>query len=84
VPAGVAGELVVRRAGSSEAVVAVGALAAGARRDVGVTLAPLARLDVVTVVAEPDRPLINTQDATTGGVITRRELQALPPTPATR
>jgi hypothetical protein len=45
---------------------------------VGVTLAPLAQLDVVTVVAERDRPLLNTQDATTGGVITRRELQALP------
>jgi hypothetical protein len=78
VPSGVAGDLVVRRAGYSEITLSLGALAAGARRDVGVTLPALARLDVVTVVAERDRPLINTQDATTGGVISRRELQSLP------
>jgi hypothetical protein len=78
VPPGAGGELVVRRAGSAQAVRALGTLAAGARRDVGVTLAPLAQLDVVTVVAERDRPLVNTQDAATGGAITRRELQTLP------
>lgn len=78
VPAGAAGELVVRRVNYAAATRGVAALAAGARREVGVTLAPLARLDVVTVVAERDRPLINTQDASTGGAIGRRELQALP------
>ena len=78
VPAGVGGRVVVRRARYEQSAVAVAAVAAGGRRDVGVTLAPLAQLDVVTVVAERDRPLLNTQDATTGGVITRRELQTLP------
>jgi hypothetical protein len=78
VPAGVAGDLVVRRAGSSESVRPLGTLAAGSRREIGVTLAPLARLDVVTVIAERDRPLLNTQDAAVGGAIGRRELQALP------
>ena len=78
VPAGAAGQLVVRRTQYAPSSVAVSAIAAGMRRDVGVTLAPLAQLDVVTVVAERDRPLLNTQDATTGGVITRRELQTLP------
>lgn len=78
VPAGVAGQLVVRRVRYAQSELALAATVAGGRREVGVTLAPLAQLDVVTVVAERDRPLINTQDATTGGVITRRELETLP------
>lgn len=78
VPTGAAGTLTVRRLGYAVVTQDVAGLAAGARRDVGVTLAPLAQLDVVSVVAERDRPLINTQDATTGGVIGRRELQSLP------
>jgi outer membrane receptor protein involved in Fe transport len=58
--------------------VGVPALAAGARRDVGVTLAALAQLDVVSVVAERERPLLNTEDAATGGSVERAELERLP------
>jgi hypothetical protein len=78
VPAGAGATLTVRLAGYSDATVRLPALADGARREVAVVLSPLAQLDVVTVVAPPPRPLINTEDAATGGSIERVELQALP------
>ena len=78
VPAGSAGVLVIRRVGFEPVTVPVAALRAGERRDVGVTLPGLARLDVVSVVAERRRPLVNTRDAATGGTIERTELQYLP------
>lgn len=53
-------------------------LAAGERRNVGVTLAPLFQLDPLKVIASPERPLLNTENATTGGAIERAELLALP------
>ena len=78
VPAGAAGRLTVRRVGYAPEVLAVPALAAGGRREVAVTLAPLARLDVVTVTAARERPLLNAEDAATGGAVERDEIQALP------
>lgn len=76
--AGVAGTLVIRRAGFEPVELAVSALRPGERREIGVTLPGLARLDVVSVVAERARPLVNTKDAATGGTIERLELQRLP------
>ena len=78
VPAGTGGTLTVQRLGFEPAAVAVPALAEGARRDVGITLPGLARLDVVSVIAERERPLLNTRDATTGGTVERQELERLP------
>ena len=77
-PAGVSGALVIRRVGFEPVTVALAALRAGERRDVGVTLPALARLDVVSVVAEQARPLVNTRDAATGGAVEHVELQRLP------
>jgi hypothetical protein len=56
----------------------VPALAAGEVRALGVTLAPLYTLSATTIVATPERPLLNTENAATGGSIERAELQALP------
>ncbi|CAA9349230.1 MAG: hypothetical protein AVDCRST_MAG11-3422 [uncultured Gemmatimonadaceae bacterium] len=78
IPAGARATLTVRRSGFVPLSVEVPALAEGGRREVAVVLSPLAQLDVVTVVAQPPRPLINTEDAATGGSIERAELQALP------
>ena len=77
-PAGSAGTLVIRRVGFGAVTVAVAALRAGEHREVGVTLPGLAHLDVVSVVAERARPLVNTNDAATGGTIEPLELQRLP------
>ncbi len=74
----VAGTLVIRRVGFEPVTLAVEALRPGERREIGVTLTGLARLDVVSVVAERPRPLVNTKDAATGGTIERLELQHLP------
>jgi hypothetical protein len=76
VPAGVAGAVSVRRVGYAPASVDVAA--GGDRRAVAVALEPLAQLDVVSVVAERERPLLATRDAATGGTVERAELQALP------
>jgi hypothetical protein len=77
-PAAVAYRLVVARAGYAPDSLTLAPLAAGTRRAVALTLAPRAQLDVVTVVAAPDRPLLNTSDATTGGAVERREIERLP------
>ncbi|MBA3556082.1 MAG: TonB-dependent receptor, partial [Gemmatimonadales bacterium] len=50
----------------------------GAPREVAVTLAPLQVLDALAVVAPRRRPLLNTEDAATGGAVEREELVALP------
>lgn len=78
VAAGRGGTLVFQRAGYRQVRLAVAALAAGERRDLGVTMPGVARLDVLTVVADRARPLVNTEDASTGGTIERAELQHLP------
>jgi len=78
VPSGTEGMVTVRLVGFSSATVPVPALTVGARRELPVTLAPLAQLGVVEVVAQRERPLLNAEDAATGGAIERAELQALP------
>ncbi len=78
VRAGVAGTLVIHRVGFEPISVPIPALQPGARREIGVTLRGLARLDVVSVVSARAHPLVNTKDATTGGTIEALELQHLP------
>jgi outer membrane receptor protein involved in Fe transport len=78
VRAGVTGTLEIRRVGFEPVALAVSALRPGERREIGVTLPGLARVGVVSVVAERPRPLVNTKDAATGGTIERLELQHLP------
>ncbi len=78
VAAGTEGRLVVTLAGHVPAEIPVGALAPGARRDVGVTLQPLFRLDAVTVVRGRERPLLNAEDAERGGAVEEAELAYLP------
>jgi len=56
----------------------VAAIPQGGRRDIAITLAPLSQLVVQQVVAQRDRPLLNTSDAATGGAVERAELRALP------
>ncbi len=58
--------------------VEVAPLAAGASTEVSVVLSALATLDAVTVIAAPDRPLLNTANAATGGAVEAREIRALP------
>jgi len=53
-------------------------LASGETRALSITLAPLYLLDPLTVVANPERPLLNTENASTGGALERAELSALP------
>ncbi len=53
-------------------------LAPGEQREVAITLQRLVQLDVVSVVSDRERPLINARDAATGGTLERRELERLP------
>lgn len=78
IPGGTAGTLTVRAIGFTPLELAVAALPAGQRREIAVTLAPLQILDALTVVASSARPLLNTEDAATGGAVEREELEALP------
>jgi hypothetical protein len=78
VPPNQPGSLRLAAVGYSPDRLPVPGLAPGARREVAVTLAPLYLLDALTVVAQPERPLLNTEDAATGGAIERAELEALP------
>lgn len=78
VPTGTALNVVVAATGFSPETLAVAALDSGETRTLSVLLAPLARLAVTEIVAERDRPLVNTADAATGGAVERSELVALP------
>jgi hypothetical protein len=78
VPAGTAGEVRFAAVGYSPETVPVAPLAAGSSRQLAVTLVPLYTLDALTVVAQPERPLLNTANAATGGAVERTELEALP------
>jgi len=78
VPVGQVDTVLVSAIGFAPQRAAVPALAAGGLHRVAVVLAPLATLSAVQVVAAPARPLLNTQDATTGGSIEAREIRALP------
>ena len=76
VPANASGTLHVRRVGFAPATVEVGA--GNGRRALAIALEPLAQLDVVSVVAERERPMLATRDAATGGTVERTELERLP------
>jgi hypothetical protein len=78
VPAGRADSLRVTALGFAPQIAMVPAMATNGQHRVAVVLSPLATLSAVAVVASSDRPLINTQDATTGGSIEAREIAALP------
>ncbi|MEO7986871.1 MAG: TonB-dependent receptor, partial [Gemmatimonadales bacterium] len=78
VPAGAGAWLTFAAVGFGPDSIALPALAHGVRREVAVTLAPLQVLDALTVVARRRRPLLNTEDAATGGAVEREELEALP------
>ncbi|MEX2180214.1 MAG: TonB-dependent receptor plug domain-containing protein [Gemmatimonadaceae bacterium] len=78
IPVGVAGMLLIGQAGFDSVSLAIAPLRAAVQHDIAVTLTAPVRLDVVTVVAERERPLLNTLDAATGGTVERRELERLP------
>ena len=77
-PPGAAGTLAFRKPGYLEESLRVEGLAPGGRRELAVTLVPLYTLDALTVTTERERPLLNTEDASTGGTIERLEAQVLP------
>ncbi len=76
--AGTKGTLQARRLGLDPVAVPIAALAAGTERNVGVTFHSRVQLDVVSVVATRERPLLNTRDASTGGTVERMEIERLP------
>ncbi len=78
IPAGRAWELHVTAVGYRPAIVRLAAVNAGTVRIVPVTLAMVYLLDPLSVVANPERPLLNTEHATTGGALERTEIAALP------
>ena len=78
VPAGEMLRLVAQSPGFRADTVNVAAIAPGTHRDVPLTLLPLAQLAARQIVAQRDRPLVNTSDATTGGTVEYAELRALP------
>lgn len=78
VPAGSPGEVTFRKEGYVEESVRILALQPGSERSLAVTLSSLYTLDALTVVAGRDRPLLNTDDATTGGAVEPQELATLP------
>lgn len=78
VPAGTIGTLFIRRVGFDPVSLSIPALAAGVVRMIGVTLPGRAQLDVVHVIAERGRPLLDTRGAATGGTVERDEIERLP------
>ena len=58
--------------------IALVGVTAGEVRPLGVTLAPLYTLVATTILASPERPLLNTENAATGGSIEKAEILALP------
>ena len=78
IPAGRTIELRVSAVGYRPLNVRLTAANAGTVRIVPVTLAAVYLLDPLSVVANPERPLLNTENATTGGALERAEIAALP------
>lgn len=78
VPAGTPLDLTIRADGHATLVRALSPLSPGETRRVGLTLQRIFRLDAVSVVAPPERPLLNTDNAETGGSVERLEVAALP------
>ncbi len=73
-----AGFVVVRALGFLPDSVRIDASNKANARVIALTLRPLASLGVVSVVAPLPRPLLNTENATTGGTVERTELERLP------
>lgn len=78
VPAGRAGTLTLAHPGHFEEERAIAAAAGGTLRRIAVTLAAVYDVDALTVVTPRQRPLLNTDDAETGGSVEPYELRALP------
>ncbi|MEO5590383.1 MAG: TonB-dependent receptor [Gemmatimonadaceae bacterium] len=78
IPASTEIALTISAAGFQSRRISISPLAPGSSRTITTVLLPLFALDAVTVVAAPDRPLLNTHDAATGGAVDRTELQGLP------
>ena len=77
-PAARASRVTLQRAGYVGETLDIAPIRNGESRVIAVTMAPLAQLAVQQIVVQRERPLINTNDAVTGGVVERAELQALP------
>ncbi len=78
VPADARLRIVAQLVGYAAETLDVAPTAAGAVRTLAITLAPLAQLAVQQIVAQRDRPLLNTSDGATGGAVERAELRSLP------
>ena len=78
VPAAARLRIVAQLVGYAAETLDVAPTAVGAVRSLAITLAPLAQLAVQQIVAQRDRPLLNTSDGATGGAVERAELRALP------
>ena len=78
VPAGRAATVTFAHPGHFAEERSLGALAVGEAHRFAVTLAPAYDVDALVVVAPRQRPLLNTDDAETGGTVERYELGALP------
>ncbi len=78
VPAETAGRMLLRRPGYAPLALAVRSGPAGSTTPVAVTMQARVVLDALSVVARRERPMLNTEDAVTGGAIEWAELRALP------
>jgi len=78
IPNSTEGILTFAAAGFQPVSIRLSRLAAGGTREVTAVLSPVFALDAVTVIASPERELLNTRDAVTGGAVDRAELQSLP------
>jgi len=58
--------------------ITVDPLQPGETRRLGITLDRVYTLDALSVVAPPERPLLDTEDAETGGAVERLEIERLP------
>ena len=78
VPTGTAGILELAAVGFTPERIDLPPMTGGQQKEVAATLRPLFLLDVLTVGASRERPLLDTRDATTGGADEAREIAALP------
>lgn len=78
IPSATPGRLTLALDGHGTVERPINALAGGTELRLAITLGEVVALDALTVVARRERPLLNTEDATTGGAIERAEMLALP------
>ncbi|MFO8172663.1 MAG: TonB-dependent receptor [Longimicrobiales bacterium] len=77
-PPGTTGALVFTHPGYMEARIPLKPIEAGQLREMGITLVRIFALDALSVVSRRQRPLLNTDDAETGGTVEPFELELLP------